>query len=68
MVTINFKIANMAFENGFEVEYSPENGIYQFRFLTLKEDFQWEVENAVELGEDEVLKLIEYFTIMSKMR
>ena len=67
MVTINFKVANTAFENGFEVEYSPQNGIYQFRFLRLSKEHQWEVAQAVELEQHEILRLMEYLTIMSKM-
>lgn len=68
MVTINFKVANTAFNNGFEVEYSPENCIYQFRILRLTKDFQWEVVQAVELEKNDIERLMEYFTIMSKMQ
>jgi hypothetical protein len=68
MVTINFKVANKAFNNGFEVEYSPENGIYQFRILRLTKDFQWEVVQAVELEKNDIERLMEYLTIMSKMQ
>ena len=67
MVTINFKVANTAFENGFEVEYSPQNGIYQFRFLRLSKEYQWEVAKAVELEQNDIERLMEYLTIMSKM-
>lgn len=67
MVTVNFKIANVAFENGFEVEYNPENKIYQFRILRLSKDFSWEVVQAVELEQHNIEKLMEYLSIMSKM-
>jgi hypothetical protein len=67
MVTVNFRFANMAFENGLEIEYNPENGIYQFSFLSLTKNVGWKVSEEVEIGQADVRKLIEYLLIMSKL-